>query len=71
MKSWIFALIQFLPLSLFSSFAFWNGVPSNERWVQAFELGAVMGIIQLVIVYFQPNPVNRLILGANLYLIVG
>lgn len=71
MKSWIFALIQFLPLSAFASFAFWNGIPTNERWIQSFEFGATAGIIQLVIIYFQPNPVNRLILGANLYLIVG
>ena len=71
MKSWFYALIQFLPLSSFASFAFWNGIPSNERWVQAFEFGALAGIIQLIIISFQPNPVNRLILGANLYLIVG
>ena len=70
-KSWLFALIQFLPLSSFASFAFWNGVPTNERWIQAFEFGALAGVIQLIIIYFQPNPVNRLILGANLYLIVG
>jgi len=71
LKTWFFALIQFLPLSSFASFAFWNGVPTNERWIQAFEFGAIAGVIQLIIVYFQPNPVNRLILGANLYLIVG
>lgn len=71
MKSWIFALIQFLPLSAFASFAFWNGIPTNDRWIQAFEFGALAGVIQLLIVAFQPNPVNRLILGANLYLIVG
>lgn len=71
MRSWFFALIQFLPLSSFASFAFWNGVPTNERWIQAFEFGALAGIVQLIIIYFQPNPVNRLILGANLYLIVG
>jgi len=71
LKSWFYALIQFLPLSSFASFAFWNGVPSNERWIQAFEFGALAGVIQLIIISFQPNPVNRLILGANLYLIVG
>lgn len=71
MKSWLFALIQFLPLSSFASFAFWNGVPTSERWIQAFEFGAVAGLIQLMVVFFQPNPVNRLIFGANLYLIVG
>ncbi|MDO8345887.1 MAG: hypothetical protein Q7T48_22000 [Cellvibrio sp.] len=71
LKSWLFALIQFLPLSSFASFAFWNGVPTSERWIQAFEYGTVAGLIQLMIIFFQPNPVNRLILGANLYLIVG
>lgn len=71
MKSWIFALIQFLPLSAFATYAFWDGVPTNERWIHAFEFGALAGVVQLIIISLQPSPVNRLILGANLYLIVG
>ena len=30
-------LVQFLPLSLFATYAFWHGAPINERWLVAFE----------------------------------
>ena len=64
-------LIQFLPLSLFSTYGFWQNQASNERWIEAFQLAALLGILQLVIMLFQRNPVNRLILATNLYLIFG
>ena len=71
MSKWIFALIQFFPLSTFATFAFWNGSPSNERWLEAFQLGALLGLIQLVILLPQKNPLNRLVLAGNIYLILG
>jgi hypothetical protein len=71
MKGWLFALVQFFPLSLFAAYAFWHGQPTNERWVNAFTLGAVAAAVQLLIVARQPRPLNRLMLGANLYLLVG
>jgi hypothetical protein len=70
-RSLAFAFIQFLPLSLFASYAFWYGAPSNERWVEAFTIGALAAAIQLLIVLSRGRPANRLILGANLYLLVG
>ena len=66
-----FALVQFFPLSLFAAYAFWHGQPTNERWVTAFTLGAMAAAVQLLVVLPQRRPVNRLILGANLYLLVG
>jgi len=71
MSKWIFALIQFFPLSTFATFAFWNGAPSNERWLDAFQLGALLGVIQLAILLPQKNPLNRLVLAGNIYLILG
>ena len=71
MSKWIFALIQFLPLSTFATFAFWNGAPSNDRWLEAFELGALLGLIQLIILLPQKSPLNRLVLAGNIYLILG
>ena len=71
MSKWIFALIQFLPLSTFATFAFWNGAPSNDRWLEAFQLGALLGLIQLIILLPQKNPLNRLVLAGNIYLILG
>lgn len=65
------ALVQFFPLSLFATYAFWRGVPTNERWVVAFELAALAAVIQLSILLPQRRPMNRLILGANVYLLIG
>jgi hypothetical protein len=67
----LLALVQFFPLSLFATYAFWRGQPNGDRWISAFILGAVAATIQLAIVLPRPSPVNRLILGANLYLLVG
>ncbi len=71
MSKWIFALIQFFPLSTFATFAFWNGSPTNDRWLEAFQLGALLGLIQLAILLPQKNPLNRLVLAGNIYLIFG
>jgi hypothetical protein len=71
MSKWIFALIQFFPLSTFATFAFWNGAPTNGRWLEAFQLGALLGLIQLIILLPQKKPLNRLVLAGNIYLILG
>ncbi len=71
MSRWIFALVQFVPLSFFASFAYWNGPPDRERWMLAFQYAALAAVGQLVIVLPQRRPANRLILGASLYLIAG
>jgi hypothetical protein len=71
MSQWIFTIIQFFPLSSFAAFAFWGGTPSNERWLDAYQLGALLGLIQLAILLPVKNPLNRLILAGNLYLILG
>jgi len=71
MSRWIFPLFQFFPLSLFATYAFWHGTPANERWIEAFQISAVVGIVQLVIVLPQRFPLNRLVLAGNIYLILG
>lgn len=71
MPRWLFSLLQFFPLSLFASYAIWEGIPSNDRWVEAFQIAAVAGIIQLIIVLPQRLPTNRLVLAGNIYLILG
>jgi non-heme chloroperoxidase len=65
------SLVQFFPLSVFATYAFWYGVPTSQRWVSAFQLAAVAAVIQLLILLPRRRPTNRLILGANLYLLVG
>jgi alpha-beta hydrolase superfamily lysophospholipase len=64
-------LVQFLPLSVFAAYAFGQGAPTDDRWVVAFELAAVAAVVQLAILLPRRRPTNRLILGANLYLLVG
>ena len=71
MPRWIFALIQFLPLSLFASYAFWHGAPDDARWQQAFQLASVAALVQLAIVLPQRRPASRLVLAANVYLLLG
>lgn len=71
MSGWIFALVQFLPLSLFAGHAFRHGTPTDERWVEAFQLGAAAALLQLAVVLPQRRPANRLVLAANLYLLGG
>lgn len=71
MPKWIFDLIQFLPLSLFAMYAFWQGAPDEQRWQHAFQLASVAALVQLAIVLPQPRPVSRLVLAANLYLLLG
>ncbi|WP_222566149.1 hypothetical protein [Novilysobacter antarcticus] len=71
MPKWIFAFIQFVPLSLFATYAFWSGTPDESRWEMAFKLASLAAIIQLAIIVPQRRPTNRLILAANLYLLLG
>ena len=60
-----------MPLSTFATFAFWHGAPTNERWLEAFQLGALFGLLQLAILLPQTKPLNRLVLAGNTYLILG
>jgi hypothetical protein len=64
---------QFVPLSFFVSYAFWNGVPTSARWINAFEISSILGVLQLLLllIFVRKNPINRLILSANIYLCVG
>ena len=71
MNNWIFAVVQFLPLSIFMGYAFAQGSPTDDRWLEAFQVGAIAAIVQLLIVLPQRRPVNRLILAVNLYLMLG
>lgn len=71
MPRWFFALIQFLPLSLFAAYAFWSGAPDEARWQQAFQWASLAALVQLAIVLPQRRPASRLVLAANLYLLLG
>lgn len=71
MRKWIFALIQFAPLSFFATYAFWSGAPDDHRWEAAFKLASVAALVQFAVILPQRRPVNRLVLAANIYLLLG
>jgi hypothetical protein len=64
-------LFQFLPLSLFSMIGFWQLETSNQTWLLAFQVAALVGICQLLLIFKLNIVMSRLILSANIYLILG
>jgi len=64
-------LFQFLPLSLFSTIGFWPAQTSNETWLLAFQVAALVGICQWLLIIKLKVIMSRLILSANIYLILG
>jgi hypothetical protein len=64
-------LFQFLPLSLFSMIGFWQPETSNQTWLMAFQVAALVGVLQLLLIIKLKIIMSRLILSANLYLILG
>lgn len=61
---------QFVPLTFFVLYASWQGQDSFARWLQAFEYSAGLALLQLWLCR-QLRPVNKLMLAANLYLLLG
>jgi hypothetical protein len=64
-------LFQFLPLSLFSMIGFWQPETSNQTWLLAFQVAALVGVFQLLLIFKLKIIMSRLILSANIYLILG
>lgn len=71
MKKVLILLLNFLPLYVLMLCAFWNGAPSNQSWINAYKLGALVSTFQILFLLIQKKPLDRLMLGVNLYLIVG
>ena len=64
-------LLGFLALAVFAAYAFAQGAPTEERWVLSFKLGACLAALELLVLARRAAPINRLILGANIWLLVG
>lgn len=64
-------LLGFLALAVFAYLAFAAGPASDERFVHAFRVASVVALLELVALLAREVPANRLIMGANLWLIVG
>jgi hypothetical protein len=64
-------LIGFLALAFFAYLAFGRGQSTDESFVFAFKASALVAVIELGLLLARASPANRLILGANLWLIAG
>ena len=64
-------LVGFLALAFFAYMAFGRGQPTDESFVFAFKVSAVVAAVELAFLLARVAPTNRLILGANLWLIAG
>ena len=75
LKSALFAIIEyllgFIALAVFVAYAYANGLPTVARWESAFKLGAVLAALEITILSFRKAPMNRLILGGNIWLLAG
>ena len=63
--------LGFLALAVFAAIAFGNGEPTDERMISAFKVGAAIAAVELAVLLGRSAPANRLIIGANLWLLVG
>jgi hypothetical protein len=68
-------LLGFFALAVFAAYAFAQGAPTPERFVSAFKLASCLAALELELLLWRKataaKPINRLIIGANVWLIVG
>lgn len=65
-------LLGFLALAVFAAMAFGHGTPTQQQLIGAFQWGAALAVAELMLlVAWRRGPVNRLIIGANVWLILG
>ncbi len=63
--------LGFLALAVFAALAFGKGQASDEQMVFAFKIGAAIAAVELAVLFWRQAPANRLIVGANLWLMAG
>lgn len=64
-------LLGFLALTVFAAMAFSGGSPDDDRMLLAFKVSSGIAAIELMALYLRSQPANRLIIGANLWLLAG
>ena len=64
-------LIGFIALALFAYLAFSHGASSDDSFALAFKASALLAVVEIWYLLARAAPVNRLILGANIWLITG
>lgn len=75
MKAVAFAILEyllgFIALALFAYLAFGRGPATDDGFVHAFRTSGVVALAELVFILGRAKPANRLVLGANIWLIAG
>lgn len=64
-------LLGFLALAVFAYLAFSGGAASDERFVFAFKVAGCLALAELAVLFCRAAPANRLIVGANIWLLAG
>ncbi len=64
-------LLGFIALALFAYLAFGRGPSTDESFVFAFKVSSLVAAVELGLLLARQSPANRLIVGANLWLIAG
>lgn len=65
-------LLGFLSLSVFAAYALSRGnTPSDQFWIDAFRLAGPIALLECLAMRGLPMPPNRLVLGANVWLMIG
>ena len=64
-------LIGFIALAFFAYLAFGRGPSTDDTFVFAFKASSLLAVVELGFLLARNSPANRLILGANLWLIAG
>lgn len=64
-------LLGFVALALFAFLAFGRGPASDDGFVHAFKVSGLVAAVELAFLLGRVKPANRLILGANIWLIAG
>ncbi len=63
--------LQFLPVSVFLSYAYRAGEPTPRRWLEAFALGSGLSLGRIIVSLWRKRPINPLAIGTDLYLFFG
>ncbi len=64
-------LLGFVALALFAFLAFGRGPATDEGFIHAFKVSGQVATVELAALLLRAKPANRLILGANIWLIAG
>lgn len=64
-------LLGFFALAVFAYLAFAQGQGTDEGLLRAFRLASPIALAEVAVLLLRPAPANRLILGANLWLMAG